>query len=81
VCAVRFAKTAVKYERMTYRYRDPALDVQRAASQTLVELILYSSANMRLLAGAPAAPRLFGAALAACGDFATQLDLMEVLYR
>jgi hypothetical protein len=55
--------------------------VQRDATVLLVELVLYSKPNCRLLAGLPAAPALFADCMSGCGDCVMQLDLAEVLFR
>ena len=55
--------------------------MQREATVLLVELVLYSKPNCKLLAGLPAAPALFADCMSGCGDYVMQLDLAEVLFR
>lgn len=47
----------------------------------LVELIIHSRPNCKALGALPGAPAVFDSFMARCGDFATQLDLAEVLFR
>lgn len=62
-------------------FRGKPLKLQRMASAVMVEMVLYSHNSCRLLGKIPGAPTLFGTFMSGCGDFATQLDLAEVLYR
>lgn len=63
------------------RRRTKPVKVQRDATVLLVELVLYSKSNCKLLAEVPAAPAMLADCMSGCGDFVMQLDLAEVLFR
>lgn len=57
--------------------------LKRTASATLLDLVTQSKANQELLCGGgcPGAPALFADFLSVCGDYLSQVDVLEVMFR